>query len=256
MREVERRRRSGCTLFGVYQRKPAQQTTPNADATQEYRGPIDEVVTDATMELVLDEPARRPLRRTLAPLALDARRPEAPKRRMPPPRRSPDASLEFPHPVSPELFADWDDERFPELDDVLPARRPPPRWGFFVFTGAMVVAGVVIGLALGSGSGVSTIATTANAAPPKAVATTSAAPVVAEEPKPPPPVAIEPIGKPRGTITSPKWASGRRVFVDDRDVGVSGTVDAECGDHVVKIGLKGKARKVTVPCGGKVTVLP
>ena len=103
-------------------RQTPHQLIHSADATQEYRGPVVEVLTDVSVELLPDESVDvRPMpspaspsmiaqsmrRTTLSPVAVDA-----------------NASMEFPHPVAPELFADGTGELFPDLDETLP---PAPR---------------------------------------------------------------------------------------------------------------------------------
>src|SRR5207248_6570152 len=120
--------------------------------------PIVEVVTDVTMELVTEDAARaRPsvvVAPSLAPIALEVKRPSSAPPRKAPPRRSPDASLEFPHPVDPALFADASAEPqmnptgdplgVPDFDDELPP--PPPdraRMRYVAFTGVMVLAGIL-----------------------------------------------------------------------------------------------------------------
>jgi hypothetical protein len=236
------------------------QRANSADATQEYRGEIVEVAHDRVQ-------ARAP---SLAPIALDAhRRPQvttsaAPPRR-PPPRRSPDASLEFPHPVDPALFAEAEDshEIAPDFDDELPPPRPDrTRLRYVTFTGVMVLAGILFGLAIGSRSRASVASdgdTTTASKPidkkkadlPAMTAPTSAATTTTT-------AAPTPTAAPTtGTIASPKWATGRRVYMDGgKDFGPAGSAVVPCGTHVVQIGTSGKPRKVNVPCGGSVTVLP
>lgn len=50
---------------------------------------------------------------------------------------------------------------------------------------------------------------------------------------------------------------GRRIFVDGRAVGETPSeVPAPCGTHEVRVGSKGTARTVDIPCGGRVVVGP
>jgi hypothetical protein len=219
-----------------------------ADATQEYRGPIVEVVTDVSVELLPDESVdARPLpsmvkralshSHSVSPIALDV--------------RAPDASLEFPHPVSPELFADDTNELLANDSGAIAVTREPPRWRFTVITAVMVFVAMVVGGALGVRAGRSDDSQAAATHPkmPRVEIPLVDAP-------PPAPPAAAPTVSTTGTITSPKWARGRHVFLDGKDVGLSGVLEAACGRHVVKIGPSGKARDVTVPCGGTVSVLP
>ena len=224
---------------------------PNAaDATQEYRGPIVEVVTDVSVELLPDEsvdmkPMPSLVRRamahasSIAPIAVDV--------------RSPDASLEFPHPVSPELFADDTSELLANDSGAVLLTHEPPQWRLPLFASVMVLAAILVGIALGQRAGSSDDALLAAAETrlPKME------PKRALEPEPTPaPMPAKAPEPSTGTISSPKWAKGRRVLVDGRDVGTSGALETACGKHVVKIGPAGKAREITIPCGGTITVLP
>ena len=50
---------------------------------------------------------------------------------------------------------------------------------------------------------------------------------------------------------------GRRIFVDGRAVGETPSeVPAPCGTHEVRVGSKGTARTIDIPCGGRVVVGP
>jgi len=50
---------------------------------------------------------------------------------------------------------------------------------------------------------------------------------------------------------------GRRIFVDGRAVGETPSeVPAPCGSHEVRVGSKGTARTIDIPCGGRVVVGP
>ncbi len=238
----------------------------------EYRGPIDEVVTDVSVELIA-EPSQQlhPMvaaaierAKSLAPVA-GPTRPSAP-----PPRRklNPDASLEFPHPLDPALYGvepeggelpryegpeafDVDD------DDLPPPRREVPRWRLFAVAGVMTVAAIIIGLALGSRASVTTASAsegdgtkTTTETPKKTAATnTTAAPPKSAE-------VIAPAAPTTGNVVTPKWAKGRHTFMDGKEIGLSGKLEVACGAHLVQIGVKGKPRKVKVPCGGDVNVLP
>jgi hypothetical protein len=227
----------------------------SADATMEYRGPIVEVVPEGASEVAARrESGVRAL--SLAPVAVEAMRPSSAPPRRPPPRRSPDASLEFPHPVDPALFADASSELVPDFDDELPPPRPDrTRIRYVAFTGVMVLAGILFGLAIGSRSRAS-VASDGD--------TTTQSPPIAHKPPslPAPTIATTtaPTAAPApttGSIVSPKWATGRRVYMDGgKDFGPAGNAEVPCGTHVVQIGTSGKPRKVNVPCGGNVTVLP
>ena len=252
---------------------PPRNQLHSADATQEYRGPIDEIVTDVSMELLPDASvAGRPLpslvkqaiarAQSLAPLAIDPAAAEAVR----PP--SPDASLfEFPLPVSPELFADATGELAPtDFDDTLPPLHEPPKWRFAAFATVMVAAGLILGLAVGGRTRVSeppatdaTLATTSKpierthvALPDPATVAKVAAPTEASAPTP----IAAPAAPTTGTLLTPKWAKNRRLFVDGKELGLSGKLEAACGVHKVKVGIVGRTRKTTIPCGGEVTVLP
>ena len=261
--------------------------TSDADKTTEYRGRVEtvEVLTDVTMELLPDDTGALPRKiaaalATFPPVAIDTVRSTAPTS-----TRSPDASLEFPNPLRPELFADATSElRVPDFDDddVLPVREPP-RWRLFAFAGAMVAAATLVGFGFAGRSRVSTVEetptaakappitrstinlpdpasvgtatkTTATATTTTAATTTTTATVTAAAPTTTanPPVAKEKIG----LLVTPLWAKGRNVWVDGVIFGVSPKVEAACGKHVVKVGDKGKARSVNIPCGGKVVVAP
>ena len=243
----------------------------DADSTQEYRGPIEEVF-DEPVHVLLPRVVAPPV--SIAPIAFDARRPS-----VPPPSsrrllssRSPDASLEFPHPVSPELFADTTAELEVEEEPAAPTPLMPLKWRFIAFTSIMVVAAILVGLAIG---GRSSVVQTAEAP----AATVESKPISAKTLDLPDPAAMHTsavtpqkqadpasttiattiattLAPTTGTIVSPKWAAKRRVFVDGKELGRSGELEAACGLHVVKIGVAGKPRKVTVPCGGKVNVSP
>ena len=259
--------------------------TSDADKTTEYRGRVEvvEVLTDVTMELLPDESAALPRKiaaalATFPPVAIDAVRPPAPV-----PPRSPDASLEFPTPLRPELFVDSTNElRVPDFDDEDPLpTREPPRWRLFAFAGAMVAAATLVGFAFAGRSRVSTVEETPTAAKPPPItrstinlpdpasmgaapaattttataktATTTTATVTATTTT----TAAAPIAKDKiGLLVTPLWAKGRNVWVDGVIFGVSPKVEAACGKHVVKVGDKGKARSVNIPCGGKVVVAP
>ena len=261
-------------------RTPATTTNraPSADATQEYRGPIVEVVTDVTVELVPEErpvvlrapqPVQMlaPKATSIAPVAVSPRPSSAPPR-PPPPRRSPDASLEFPHPVSPELFADSSGEMgemgemVPDFDDELPPpKRDTTRVRYVAFTGVMVVAGILLGLAIGSRSHASVTDADSTAAKPSTTIARKPAslstPTTATDTTQTAAASPATATPTTGTIVSPKWAKGRRVYMDGgKDFGPAGSVDVACGTHVVQIGTTGKPRKVNVPCGGQVNVLP
>lgn len=229
----------------------------SADATQEYRGPIDEVVTDVSVELVLDEGvAGRPLpsfepqargpARSLVPLAIDAA----------PPLPSPPMQRQLPS-ATPSRCADATSERaIADLEETIFAPREPPRWRFAAFTAAMVAAGLILGLAAGSRARVSDAVPSTMPRPierkhvelPDPAAALAPTEVVAKVAAPAVPTT--------GTLLTPKWARGRRVFVDDKEIGVSGKLEAACGAHRVRVGVVGRIRKTTIPCGGEVTVLP
>jgi hypothetical protein len=50
---------------------------------------------------------------------------------------------------------------------------------------------------------------------------------------------------------------GWRIFVDGRAVGETPSeVPAPCGTHEVRVGSKGTARTIDIPCGGRVVVGP
>jgi serine/threonine-protein kinase len=58
-----------------------------------------------------------------------------------------------------------------------------------------------------------------------------------------------------GTITVAPESAGRPVSIDDRPVGDSpGSWEVRCGEHSVRIGSEGPARRVSVPCGGDVAL--
>lgn len=72
----------------------------------------------------------------------------------------------------------------------------------------------------------------------------------------PPPVIVAP-AKTTGTLVTPLWARGRRVWIDGKVVqGHAPRVEAACGKHVVKIGAFSKSKKVDIPCGGEVKITP
>jgi hypothetical protein len=254
----------------------------------EYRGPIDEVVTDVSVELI-GEPTRGDVHpmvaaaieraKSLTPVAMTAPRPSGP-----PPRRklNPDASLEFPHPLNPALYGDdaehdahhahhahhgehYGLEAFESMveDELPPPRREVPRWRFVAVAGVMTLAAIVIGLALGSHAHVTTASASESDAPRPAAQTPAKKAPAAETTAakstetPAAPVAAPAVAAPTtGHITSPKWAKDRHTFMDGKEVGRSGDLEVACGAHVVQVGLKGKPRKVKIPCGGSVVVLP
>ncbi len=198
---------------------------PNAaDATQEYRGPIDVVLDETPYTDANVSPS-------LAPVALQD------------------------EDTTGDLFAD--------LDEPPPPRKGPPRWAYAVIGGVMGVSYLVIALAVGSraasnSESVDRGVDIARANEVGRSATTPAAPESKPAAKQP---EIEqlteaPAAKTTGSITSPKWAKDRRVFFDGKDIGLSGKLEVACGQHKVKIGPSGKMRWVTVPCGGEVMVFP
>lgn len=91
--------------------------------------------------------------------------------------------------------------------------------------------------------------------PPPVVATLAPPP-----PPPSPPTAAAPLPpKPgtTGTIVTPLWARGRRVWIDGKLVrGHAPRIEATCGKHLVKIGAYAKGKQVDIPCGGDVKVVP
>jgi hypothetical protein len=225
------------------------------------------------MREVVRVPSIAPIAVDAAPIALVVQRASTTPPRKPPPRRSPDASLEFPHPVDPALFEDAEDshELAPDFDDELP---PPPtnrsRVRYFAFTGVMVMAGILFGLAIGSRSRASVASDGEEKAETKSNANAKKTELPAmETPKAATTAtttsttnnattkATSTPASTVGTIASPKWATGRRVYMDGgKDWGPAGSAEVPCGTHVVQIGASGKPRKVNVPCGGSVTVLP
>ena len=229
---------------GVAQRTNTAPRLPaSADATQEYRGEVIEIV-------------RAP---SLAPMAVNSNAP--PKR--PPPRRSPDASLEFPHPVDPALFEDAEDshELPPDFEDELPPPRPDrSRVRYVMFTGVMVLAGILFGLAIGSRSKASVASEGDTTTESKPITKKTAELPAMTAPTSTTTTATATTAKAAatvGTITSPKWVGGRSVYMDGgKNWGKAGSVEVPCGTHVVQIGAQGKPRKVNVPCGGSVSVLP
>ena len=79
--------------------------------------------------------------------------------------------------------------------------------------------------------------------------------VVAPPPQPPPPVAT--VAKTTGTIVTPLWARGRRVWIDGKVIkGHAPKVEAACGKHSVKIGAYSKAKNVDIPCGAEIKISP
>jgi len=50
-------------------------------------------------------------------------------------------------------------------------------------------------------------------------------------------------------------SAGHRLYVDGRQE-PSWKAEVKCGEHTVKNGSRGAARKVTVPCGGDVEAVP
>jgi hypothetical protein len=257
---------------------------PDPDATTEYTGRVEEVevLTDVTMELLPDETGHAPLAAklaSLAPVAIDAR-PSATPARIPP-RRDPDASLEFPGPLRPELYADSTAElRLAAFDDddtrATETRRPAPRWRLHAFAAVMIVCSALVGFAFAGRSRVTTVEETpaARKAPvierktialpdPETVSAGSATATVTATATATATanatVSATVTAKPKekiGLLVTPNWAKGRNVWVDGVIFGVSPKVEAACGKHVVKVGDKGKARTVLIPCGGKVVVAP
>jgi hypothetical protein len=85
-----------------------------------------------------------------------------------------------------------------------------------------------------------------------------------ELPAPPPAPIVEATPPPAappvpttGTIVTPQWAKGRRVWVDGKPIaGHAPKLEAACGKHSVRIGAYGKTRKVEIPCGGELSIAP
>lgn len=90
-------------------------------------------------------------------------------------------------------------------------------------------------------------------------------PVVVSAPAPPPPLPVPPPivvapVKPvptKGTLVTPFWARGRRVWIDGKPIaGHAPRVEAQCGKHTVRIGAAGKPKSVDIPCGGELKIAP
>lgn len=168
---------------------------------------------------------------------------------------SPDASLQFPHPVDPALFADETGELF-EPTRQMPTVRRDPRVMLAGFAAVLTVAAIILGLGLASRSAAQTTAAIDKAAE---VPLPGAAPEPAKKLEPVEAPPAKPEEKPlptTGTITSPTWTTGRRIFVDAKMVGQGPKVEVACGPHLVRIGSAGKTRKIDVPCGGTIHVTP
>lgn len=70
--------------------------------------------------------------------------------------------------------------------------------------------------------------------------------------KAPAPPAIEAT---KGELSFPKAANGHRIYVDGKGVGEPpAPIVVACGQHVVKVGSRGRARTMLVPCGESVVV--
>lgn len=219
-----------------------------------------EVVTDVSLELLPDESVGvRPLpslvaqaiarAHTLAPVTIHEAAPA---------QLSPDASLEFPHPVNVEAFDDGDAEA--EDEELVASGVPrPSRWKAIGLAAACAGFAILVGVAMASRPSLPVEAETATAITPPHVSLPDPAPL-AKKPVAAPAIAettepAKPVSK-IGTIVTPSWAKGRRVFVDGTVAGSSPKLDVACGTHFVKVGTAGKTRTVIVPCGGEVSVSP
>jgi hypothetical protein len=177
---------------------------------------------------------------------------------------SPDASLSFPHPVDPALFADDSSEVFDLTQQMRPVRGDP-RWKIAAFGAAITAAAMLLGVGLARQPVSAATLPVEVATPPERlgrhagstpalspfesiVAPVTVVPGVAPPPVPPAPTT--------GIVTSPKWAKGRRVIVDGKVAGQSPRVEIACGKHTVRIGTAGRLRTVDVPCGGSIAVSP
>lgn len=159
---------------------------------------------------------------------------------------SPDASLSFPYPVDPDLFADDSSEIY-EPTQHMRAVRGDPRWKIAAFGAAITAAAMLLGIGLARRPvAAATMPAEVASPPPSVAAPDPIVPVVA--PAPPAPTT--------GFVTSPAWAKGRRVIVDGKVAGQSPRVEIACGKHTVRIGTTGRLRTVVVPCGGTVAVAP
>ncbi|MGZ3417411.1 MAG: hypothetical protein ACXWUG_14410 [Polyangiales bacterium] len=208
-------------------------TQERAPVRVRVRGDADKTLQQLAaedLELIEDGPTPPP---SIAPVALDA------------------SDLE-------DIHDESDDEIELEDDDLeLPRRRLPWR-------------GIAIGSALFAGmAAVALFARATSAADVSAVAATIAPPppppvVIAPPPPPPPPAPaiVEPPAPPppaptTGTIITPQWAKGRRVWIDGKPItGHAPKIEAVCGKHQVKIGAYSKTHKVDIPCGGEIKVAP
>lgn len=158
---------------------------------------------------------------------------------------SPDASLQFPHPVDPTLFADDSSEIF-EPTRKMRALRRDPRLMIAAFGAIVTAAAIVLGLGLAHRPTPAPVVVE----PSAPAAPIASAPAAVEAPPPPPALPTT------GTITTPTWAKGRRVFVDGKMAGESPRLEIACGTHRVRVGTAGRTRSVDVPCGGSVLVTP
>jgi hypothetical protein len=76
--------------------------------------------------------------------------------------------------------------------------------------------------------------------------------------KPKPTVATQPKPAPKanqtGLVRTYTTAAGKAIFIDGKQAGVApAPLTVQCGPHSIRVGT-GKARNVSVPCGGNVTV--
>jgi hypothetical protein len=59
----------------------------------------------------------------------------------------------------------------------------------------------------------------------------------------------------KGTLSFPTAANGHRIYIDGRVVGEPpAPIVVACGQHVVKVGSRGHARTMLIPCGESVDV--
>ncbi len=113
-------------------------------------------------------------------------------------------------------------------------------------TASVTASASAIASATATASAPASAAVTASAAPS---ATASSAATTAS---------VTPPSSNEGTIVAPAAAAkGHRVLVDGRSVGdAPGPFTVRCGAHTIQLGSHGKEQKLTVPCGGELTVEP
>lgn len=133
---------------------------------------------------------------------------------------------------------------------------PRARWRSFALAAVVLLVIAGIPTALRGGERRTFLAASIDP-PPPAIATAAPAPPA---PAPPPPIVLAPVQpkvKTTGTIVTPLWARGRRVWVDGKVVtGHAPKVDVACGKHLVRIGAYAKAKQVDIPCGGELKLAP